>query len=309
MTKCNYCEKEILLPFKCKFCGGYFCEEHRLPEKHNCPNIPKPLPLGPASHPAKNPYALTKPRKKEEKKKKEIIISEGPYLFVKETRSEKSDRKTKHSIKIAMVLVALVILGVSLCYFLIPYSQKSSNESYIELTLRDLPATEAKETVIEFGDTEYSFQYSGGNLWVRIPFQSKYYIPREGEIYHDFGIEIKVSKISSDYISDYIVILVRPTVQNYMFTQFRYTKVNITLHETKAVNISSGLINKTNQYWFTYTQDVHPTFSEPQLIVQTTSQSKTYYVWYGTTIREFEIEIRVYKITPEFMIIYVKPLY
>ncbi len=24
------------MPFRCKYCGGYFCAEHRLPEMHNC---------------------------------------------------------------------------------------------------------------------------------------------------------------------------------------------------------------------------------------------------------------------------------
>lgn len=24
------------MPFRCKYCGGYFCSEHRLPEMHNC---------------------------------------------------------------------------------------------------------------------------------------------------------------------------------------------------------------------------------------------------------------------------------
>ena len=24
------------MPFRCKYCGGYFCSEHRLPELHNC---------------------------------------------------------------------------------------------------------------------------------------------------------------------------------------------------------------------------------------------------------------------------------
>ena len=24
------------MPFRCKYCGGYFCTEHRLPEMHNC---------------------------------------------------------------------------------------------------------------------------------------------------------------------------------------------------------------------------------------------------------------------------------
>ncbi|MCD6493116.1 MAG: rhomboid family intramembrane serine protease [Archaeoglobaceae archaeon] len=34
--KCDVCGKEVYLPFKCKYCGGTFCSEHRLPEKHNC---------------------------------------------------------------------------------------------------------------------------------------------------------------------------------------------------------------------------------------------------------------------------------
>ena len=39
MTKCEVCGKEVLMPFKCPYCGGYFCAEHRLPEKHNCPGL------------------------------------------------------------------------------------------------------------------------------------------------------------------------------------------------------------------------------------------------------------------------------
>ena len=36
MVKCDYCGKEEYMPFRCKYCGGYFCTEHRLPEMHNC---------------------------------------------------------------------------------------------------------------------------------------------------------------------------------------------------------------------------------------------------------------------------------
>jgi len=37
MTKCHYCKRLIKeLPFKCSFCGKYYCPEHRLPEKHKC---------------------------------------------------------------------------------------------------------------------------------------------------------------------------------------------------------------------------------------------------------------------------------
>ena len=39
IVKCSYCGKEIYLPFKCPYCGQYFCAEHRLPENHACPEI------------------------------------------------------------------------------------------------------------------------------------------------------------------------------------------------------------------------------------------------------------------------------
>ncbi len=34
--KCQYCKKDTFLPFRCPFCKGYFCAEHRLPENHEC---------------------------------------------------------------------------------------------------------------------------------------------------------------------------------------------------------------------------------------------------------------------------------
>jgi len=41
MPKCEYCGREVMLPFKCPYCGGLFCAEHRLPEKHECLFLPK----------------------------------------------------------------------------------------------------------------------------------------------------------------------------------------------------------------------------------------------------------------------------
>lgn len=38
---CHYCNVETYMPFKCPYCGNYFCPEHRLPENHNCPEILK----------------------------------------------------------------------------------------------------------------------------------------------------------------------------------------------------------------------------------------------------------------------------
>ena len=35
--ECEHCHKvSDELPYKCKFCGGTFCSEHRLPENHEC---------------------------------------------------------------------------------------------------------------------------------------------------------------------------------------------------------------------------------------------------------------------------------
>lgn len=39
MAKCDYCGKEVYLPYRCKYCGGTFCVEHHLPENHACPNL------------------------------------------------------------------------------------------------------------------------------------------------------------------------------------------------------------------------------------------------------------------------------
>jgi Zn-dependent protease len=37
--KCQYCGRSEDFPFRCSFCGMYFCGEHRLPENHNCPEL------------------------------------------------------------------------------------------------------------------------------------------------------------------------------------------------------------------------------------------------------------------------------
>ncbi|UCE15132.1 MAG: AN1-type zinc finger domain-containing protein [Candidatus Heimdallarchaeota archaeon] len=33
---CEHCGKKELMGFTCSYCDGYFCTEHRLPEKHAC---------------------------------------------------------------------------------------------------------------------------------------------------------------------------------------------------------------------------------------------------------------------------------
>jgi len=39
VAKCQVCNKDVALPFICRYCGGIFCAEHHLPENHNCPGL------------------------------------------------------------------------------------------------------------------------------------------------------------------------------------------------------------------------------------------------------------------------------
>lgn len=36
MKECDKCGETISMPYNCNRCGGYYCSDHRLPEKHNC---------------------------------------------------------------------------------------------------------------------------------------------------------------------------------------------------------------------------------------------------------------------------------
>lgn len=38
-ASCMVCGRRELLPFRCSYCDGVFCSEHRLPEKHDCPGL------------------------------------------------------------------------------------------------------------------------------------------------------------------------------------------------------------------------------------------------------------------------------
>jgi len=36
---CGMCGDQVTMPFKCKFCSGLYCSEHRLPEGHGCDGV------------------------------------------------------------------------------------------------------------------------------------------------------------------------------------------------------------------------------------------------------------------------------
>ena len=75
MTKCEVCGKEVLMPFKCPYCGGYFCAEHRLPEKHNCPGL----------------YAAASPYEKEWKERRRLIRLEEEQRILAKKRVARTE--------------------------------------------------------------------------------------------------------------------------------------------------------------------------------------------------------------------------
>lgn len=94
--ECRYCGKEIALPFRCPYCQGYFCSEHRLPENHQCPDIIQ---------------ARTLRRERDQV----ILQKQGPYEYRvtytphQPRRIHFSNREIKH-----LAIAALLVIGIGL---------------------------------------------------------------------------------------------------------------------------------------------------------------------------------------------------
>lgn len=117
MPKCECCGKEIILPYKCSFCGRLFCAEHRLPENHNCPNFPSRTSLE---------------KKVEEKSiEKERIASEGELYFVKEPVEKQTveEPKPKGKSKYIIPLTCILLIFVSYASYSFGYNN-GSNASF-----------------------------------------------------------------------------------------------------------------------------------------------------------------------------------
>jgi Zn-dependent protease len=96
--RCQKCGEEIFLPFRCPYCGGYFCSEHRLPENHECPKIEM----------ARAPTKEEQTRASQAWKPIEYTIT---YIPVEATR-RKIHFSTKEVTHLAVA--ALVVFGIGL---------------------------------------------------------------------------------------------------------------------------------------------------------------------------------------------------
>jgi len=94
---CDKCQKEVFLPFRCPYCGGYFCSEHRLPENHECPNMEL----------ARTPKNEAQP----------VITQNAPFEPVssRKRRIHFSTKELKH-----ITIAALIVTGVGLSIGMFP---------------------------------------------------------------------------------------------------------------------------------------------------------------------------------------------
>ena len=101
-AKCQYCGNEVVLPFKCNYCGGYFCAEHRIPERHSCPESWR------ARAPREAPPMSTQGWAKEPSYRYTVS-----YTPQSSRRFWFSPTELKH-----LTIGALLVMGVGLTYFI-----------------------------------------------------------------------------------------------------------------------------------------------------------------------------------------------
>jgi Zn-dependent protease len=96
--KCEKCQNDTFLPFRCQYCGGYFCSEHRLPENHDCPRIEL----------AKMSREETLPMTVQRQKSYEYTVTYAPQGIAKR-KLWFSSKEITH-----LALAALLVIGVGL---------------------------------------------------------------------------------------------------------------------------------------------------------------------------------------------------
>jgi Zn-dependent protease len=90
---CEKCGRETFLPFKCQYCGGYFCSEHRLPENHECPRIEQ----------ARIPRQEAQPFTVQKQKPYEYTVTFTPV----DRRMRFSPKEAKHLLAGALIVAAV----------------------------------------------------------------------------------------------------------------------------------------------------------------------------------------------------------
>ena len=138
MVKCAYCGKEVSMPFVCPYCGQPFCAEHRLPENHECPNMPK------------EPFTYQR-KSKEEKR-----IKEGEFYFIRESSGKENSHEIVKKKKFGRIILAfsMILIIASITVAFTSYNIGNSQGYQVGYN-------EGKQSGYEFG---YSQGYNDGNV-------------------------------------------------------------------------------------------------------------------------------------------------
>lgn len=128
MTFCEHCGEKInLLPFKCKYCGGAFCKEHRIPENHQCTFELKHAPntfSGLGESPSKSGYSRKTPRefkrymKRQDKQKQKTVKLYKSY----------DSQRTQNNVTLYL-LITISVMSIASMVF--PYELALSSSSFL----------------------------------------------------------------------------------------------------------------------------------------------------------------------------------
>jgi Zn-dependent protease len=120
-AKCQYCGEDVVMPFKCNYCGGFFCAEHRIPERHACPETWR------AKAPREAPPTRTQ------------AVPEAPSYKYTVSYTPQASRVfwfSKTELK-HLLIGALLVMGVGVTYFL----QSNSAISLLSLAILSIAFT------------------------------------------------------------------------------------------------------------------------------------------------------------------------
>jgi len=114
--QCDKCQKEVFLPFKCPYCGGYFCAEHRLPENHNCLQIEK----------ARAPTQITSTTVVQKHELPEYSVTYVPVEPLNNGKVHFSVKEVQH-----LTIAALLVMGIAISLIIFPGFRISVNPTII----------------------------------------------------------------------------------------------------------------------------------------------------------------------------------
>jgi len=120
MGICYFCGQETDIPFRCPLCNLTFCAEHRLPETHNCINLPER---------SWNKYRQIQEDLEEIKKKPEERTIKH-YIGAPQKRSELKGYKIRRSNRkyVYFLIIATILSGIVFLYYYQPIFKTQADD-------------------------------------------------------------------------------------------------------------------------------------------------------------------------------------